>query len=227
MKKLIKKLLRENLDIINEIMTPTEGNEPHENGNANYIAIAQDDETDEFLVLWVELHKEDNNEHTYSYFFNLVDNEGNFSDRFYTREETDKYLPQEIKSSIIPLVKSMTTNLVNRIQPNIINRNAIEFLTLKGMERYDIISKLLQDEMGYKLIWQGKNPEGKQSWKFQKDGIETEMNEDTISEYYIPKPSTWLYDKEGHKRQFESMREVFFENMRIDKEKRLLRENNK
>ena len=88
------------------------------------------------------------------------------------------------------------------------------------MERYDIISKLLQDEMGYKLVWQGKNSEGKQSWKFEKDGHQTEMNEDTISEYYIPKASNWLKDIEGHKRIDEERSKVFFENMRIDEERR-------
>jgi len=47
-------------------------------------------------------------------------------------------------------------------------------------------SKLLQDEMGYELVWESKNSEGKQEWKFKKGDVETEMNEDTISEYYIP-----------------------------------------
>jgi hypothetical protein len=159
------------------------------------------------LVLWVELHEEDNGEHTYSYFFNLADNEGNFSDRFYTRAETAKYLPQEIKSSIIPMVKTMTINLIDRIQPNIINRNAVEFLTQKGMERYDIISKLLQDEMGYELFWQGKNSEGKQEWKFKKDGIVTEMNEETISEYYIPSADKWVESmKKAHIKLRESVK---------------------
>ena len=105
------------------------------------------------------------------------------------------------------MVKTMTTNIVNRIQPNIINRNAVEFLTQKGMERYDIISKLLQDEMGYELVWQGKNSEGKQEWKFKKDGVETEMNEDTISEYYIPSADKWKESmKKAHIKMIESIK---------------------
>lgn len=40
--------------------------------------------------------------------------------------------------------------------------------------------------MGYELVWESKNSEGKQEWKFKKGDVETEMNEDTISEYYIP-----------------------------------------
>lgn len=165
-------------------MIPTVGNESHENGNANYIVIAQDNETNNFLLLIVELQPE-NDEYIYSYCFQVFNNKSEkITNRLYTRAETAKYLPQEIKPTIIPLVKTMTTNIVNRIQPNIINRNAVEFLTQKGMERYDIISKLLQDELGYILIKQGKNYEGKQEWKFKKDGIETEMNEDTIEEKY-------------------------------------------
>ena len=196
-------------------MIPTSGNEPHEHGNANYIAIAQDDNTGKFLVLWVELNKEENSEYVYSYFFNIVDSHsGEMSNRFYTRAETAEYLPQEIKSSIIPLVKRMSVNLVNRIQPKIIKREAVEFLTQKGMERYDEISKLLQNEMGYKLVWQGKNSEGKAAWKFQKDGIETDMTEDTISEYYIPKALSYLYDVEKHKIIDKERVKVFCENLK-------------
>ena len=43
MKDLIKRLLRENLELIRELMIPTEGNEPHEHGDANYYVVAQDD----------------------------------------------------------------------------------------------------------------------------------------------------------------------------------------
>ena len=191
---------------IHEVMIPTEGNEPHEHGDANYIVVAQDDETEEFLVLWVELHGEDDG-YTYSYFFNIMDNNGKIGNRFYTRAETAKYLPMEIKSTIIPLVKKMTINLVNRIQPNIINRKATEFLTQKGMERYDEISKLLQDELGYTLIEQGKNEEGKESWKFQKNGVETELNEDTIGFFYTFNEERWVKSMEkAHLKLIESIK---------------------
>lgn len=59
------------------------------------------------------------------------------------------------------------------------------------MERYDIISKLIQDELGYTLIEQGKNSEGKESWKFQKNDVETELNEDTIGFFYTFNEERW------------------------------------
>jgi hypothetical protein len=55
------------MGIMNEIMTPNK-NKPHENNDNNYIVIAQDDKTNDFLLLIVELHKE-NSEHIFSYFF--------------------------------------------------------------------------------------------------------------------------------------------------------------
>ena len=54
------------------------------------------------------------------------------------------------------------------------------------MDRYDIISKLLQDELGYKLIHQGKDDENKHIWTFIKDNKTINMDENTISSYYIP-----------------------------------------
>lgn len=206
MKHFIKKLLREN--ILNEVMIPTIGNNFNEHGNANYFAIAQDNENQDFLVLWVELSNEENkSEYEYSYFFNVIDSDGNFSNRFYTREETAKYLPTEIKSTVIPLVKQMTINLVNRIQPNIIKRKATEFLTQNGMKRYDEISKLMQDELGYTIIKQGLNGEGKQSWVFQKNGIEHELNEDTIDFFYTFEEERWNKSMErAHQRLIESVK---------------------
>lgn len=85
------------------------------------------------------------------------------------------------------------------------------------MKRYDEITKLLQDEMGYELIWRGKNEQNKEAWKFKKDGFETEMNEDNISDYYIPKATKWIFDIEGHKTSFKHLKTVWEEHRRIDK----------
>lgn|ERR1035437_952854 len=184
MKTFIKHLLRENIGILSETMISTNNTEFHENGDTNYIAIAQDDNTKDFFVLWVELHKDDN-EYIYSYFFNVMNQSNDkIPPRLYTRNEVAKYLPSDIKQTIIPLVREMTVNLVNRVKPNIITRNTVEFLTQKSMKRYDEISQLLQNELGYDLIWQGKNDEGKQAWKFQKKGNEHELNEDNINHFY-------------------------------------------
>lgn len=226
MKRLIKRLLRENIGFLVETMIPVD-NEPHEHGELNYIAIAQDDKTNDFLLLWVELHKEDDG-FTYSYFFNVMDENGNQkTKRLYNRGETANYLPQDIKSRIIPLVKQMTINLVNRINPNIINRKAVEFLTQKAMKRYDEISQLLQDELGYTLIKQGKNEEGKQAWKFQKNGKEHELNEDTIGFFYTFNEERWRKNMEkANIKLMESIRPVWAEHRRIDEERRLIRPKN-
>ena len=140
----------------------------------------------------------------------------------YTRGETAKYLPMEIKSTVIPLVKQMTINLVNRIKPNIIRREATEFLTQNGMKRYDEISKLLQDELGYTLIEQGKNAEGKQLWKFKNGGVERELNEDNIlAVYQFESSDTGKTLKKAEKVFCENLKSVWVEHRRIDEERRL------
>jgi hypothetical protein len=183
MKKLIRKLLREYVLLLNETMVPI-NNEFHEHGDANYITIAQDDTTNNFLMLFVELHKEGNYQ-IYSYYFQVFNENGEaLTKRLYTREDTSKYLPQEIKGTIIPLVKEITINLINRIKPLIIKRTAMEDLNEKGMVRYNEISNLLQNELGYKLVWQGKDYDNKESWKFVRDGVEQELNESNIEKEY-------------------------------------------
>ena len=52
--------------------------------------------------------------------------------------------------------------------------------------KYDIISKLLQNELGYELINQGKDDENNHVWTFVKNGKTIDMNENTISSYYVP-----------------------------------------
>ena len=77
------------------------------------------------------------------------------------------------------------------------------------MERYDIMSKLLQDELGYTLIEQGKNSEGKESWKFQKNGVETELNEDTIGFFYTFNEERWIKSMEkAHIKLTESIKKT-------------------
>ncbi len=183
LKETIRRVLREEVMIITEVMIPT-SNDLHENGENNYIVIAQDDNSNDFLLLFVELHKE-NDGSVFSYYFQVF-NEGGIpiTKRLYKREDALKFLPQNIKTSIIPLVKQMTIRLINRLNPNIINRVSMEFLNNKMMGRYDEISELLQKELGYVLIWRGKNEEGKDVWKFRKNDIDTELTEETISHFY-------------------------------------------
>ena len=175
-----------NMRIIHEAMVPTYRDDYYEIGETNYMVIAQDDVTDDKLVLFAELHEE-NNYHTYSYFFVVFDRMVvNKTSRIYTRDRAAKYLPKEIKPTVIPTVLRMTKSLVNRIKPNVIKRQTIEPLTDEGMVRYEIISKMLQNELGYELINQGRDDENNHIWTFMKDGKTINMDENTISSYYIP-----------------------------------------
>lgn len=79
----------------------------------------------------------------------------------------------------------MTRDLVNRIKPNIIYREAMENLEGNSLKRYETITKILVDELGYKLVHQGKNNYGNESWKFLKNDIEHNLNEETIEEFYL------------------------------------------
>ena len=180
------------LNKIYEVMIPSHRDGYHELGETNYVVIAQDDITYDKLVLFTELHKE-NNYYIYSYFFDVFDKNGNKKTRrIYTRDKTSKYLPKEIKPNIIPLVLKMTKSLINRIKPDIIQRETSEYIPKEYMDRYDIISKLLQDDLGYKLINHDVGDNGHR-WIFSKDGKNIDMDENSILEYYSKRPS--VYDK--------------------------------
>jgi GTP-dependent phosphoenolpyruvate carboxykinase len=61
------------------------------------------------------------------------------------------------------------------------------------MKRYDIISQLLQDELGYKLLSHNMDKENKHRWTFVKDNKNIDLDENTILNHYIKRPS--YYDK--------------------------------
>ena len=225
MKRLIKQRLRENMDLLNETMIPTNNTNQHENNESNFITIAQDDKTKDFLLLAVELHEE-NDVFIYSYFFQVVTENGDRkTNRLYTRDETNQYLPQEIKKTIIPLVKQITINLVNRIKPKKIKRTAMEYLNEKGMVRYNEISSLLQNELGYKLIKQGKDEQGKESWLFMRNGVETNLTEDSIEEHYAFNSSNLGKSLSKANDLFaENLKKNWAEHRRLDEENKKLRE---
>jgi len=181
-----------NMRIIHEVMVPTYRDDYYEIGETNYMIIAQDDVTENKLVLFTELHKT-GDYYMYSYFFDVFDNKGNKKTRrMYTRDKAAKYLPKEIKPTIIPTVLKMTKSLINRIKPDIIQRETAEHIPEEHMNRYDIISKLLQDDLGYKLIDHTINS-GRHRWTFSKDGKNIDMDENSILEYYSKRPS--VYDE--------------------------------
>jgi hypothetical protein len=184
MRSLIRKILRENINLLDEVMIPV-SNEPHQNGENDYVVIAQDDKTNDFLLLFVELHNE-NDEHIFSYFLQVFNEEGiPLTKRLYKRYDAYEYLPAGLKPSIIPLVKKMTINLVNRVKPKIIKRVSVEKLNNKTMKRYDEITKLFQDILGYELTYKGEDDEGNDVWKFQNGDSKLEFDKKTLEEHYF------------------------------------------
>ena len=181
-----------NMKLIHEVMVPTYRDDYYEIGETNYMVIAQDDITDDKLVLFTELHKE-NNYHVYSYFFDIFDRNGNKkTSRIYTRDKASKYLPKEIKTTIIPTVLKMTKSLVNRIKPDIIQRETAEYIPEEHMKRYDVISKLLQSDLGYKLVDHKVDADGHR-WVFSKNGKNIDLDENTILDHFHKRPS--VYDE--------------------------------
>ncbi len=86
------------------------------------------------------------------------------------------------------------TNYVVIAQDDITYDKLVLFTELhkEYMDRYDIISKLLQDDLGYKLINHDVGDNGHR-WIFSKDGKNIDMDENSILEYYSKRPS--VYDK--------------------------------
>ena len=181
-----------NMKLIHEVMVPTHRDDYYEIGETNYMVIAQDDITDDKLVLFTELHKT-GDYYVYSYFFDVFDRKGNKkTSRIYTRDKAAKYLPKELKPTITPSVLKMTKSLINRIKPDIIQRETAEYIPEEHMDRYDIISKLLQDDLGYKLIDHKVDADGHR-WIFSKNGENIDLDENTILDHFHKRPS--VYDE--------------------------------
>jgi hypothetical protein len=177
---------------IYEVMVPSHRDDYYEIGETNYMVIAQDDVTDDKLVLFTELHKT-GDYYVYSYFFDVFDRKGNKKTRrMYTRDKAAKYLPKEIKPTITLSVLKMTKSLINRIKPDIIQRETAEYISEEHMDRYDIISKLLQDDLGYKLIDHKVDADGHR-WIFSKNGENIDLDENTILDHFHKRPS--VYDE--------------------------------
>jgi hypothetical protein len=60
----------------------------------------------------------------------------------------------------------------------------IQLLNNNTIKRFDEITNLLQNELGYILIWEGKDDEGKSVWKFQKNENINHLTEDTLEYFY-------------------------------------------
>lgn len=202
MKSFIKHRLRELL--LKEEMILTNYTDFAKEQYYDYIVIAKDEQNNDnhFLALVVKLQPYDMDRlelgYEFIYGFDIYDiNSNKVGKTLYTKTESSKFLPLNSKGKIIPYVIEMMKDLVNRIKPNIIYREAMESNIDKDNPRYQKITQILINELGYKLVHEGKNQYGNQSWKFIKEGNNLELNEQTIDEFYLHNMEARLnrYDK--------------------------------
>ena len=155
--------------------------------NANAIIVAKDKSNDyeTYLILSVTLDC-DNDVCDYSYGFSLHDKDFNkVKPYMYLKSEVDKYLPLELKGEIRQLIHDMTKNLIKRLQPKIIKREAMEKLNNDSLKRYNEITNLLINELGYELLKSGIN-DGINYWVFKKlNGEEISLNERNINTFEL------------------------------------------
>ena len=131
-------------------------------------AIAIDDNNDmyHYLVLFSALTPTVNKLHYhYSYGFTVHNKDWYVTTGpLYNRGDAAKYLPLDLYGKIIPLVLDMTKNLIKRINPPRIIRETMEALEGNSLKRYDKITDLLINELGYRMEKEGVTPEGKNYW---------------------------------------------------------------
>jgi hypothetical protein len=188
MKGFIKKILREGLfyeNMESDIRLPF-----IENGEHNYTVIATDKENDDehYLILNTSLLKLSNIRYELSFGLYVINKSlDKSSNYFYTREEVNKYLPNQLKGKVTPLVNEMSINLIKRIQPKSIEMQTTEKLEGDSLKRYDKIIDLLVNELNYKLIND-----------YEKDGIHywvfNVKNENNINEVILDEDSMLTYE---------------------------------
>jgi len=153
MRRFIKQLLRESLFF--ETMRPNIHEPFMENGEHNYTIIAIDDENEDeyYLVLNVNLLKINDIRNELSFGIYVVSKDlKKTSKYFYTREEVSKYLPNELRGKVMPLVNKMSSNLITRINPKSIEMQTAEKLSGDSLKRYEKIVEMLTNELGYVKI---------------------------------------------------------------------------
>jgi hypothetical protein len=188
MKGFIKKILREGLfyeNMESDVRLPF-----IENGEHNYTVIATDKENDDehYLILNTSLLKLSNIRYELSFGLYVINKSlDKSSNYFYTREEVNKYLPNQLKGKVTPLVNEMSINLIKRIQPKSIEMQTTEKLEGDSLKRYDKIIDLLVNELNYKLIND-----------YEKDGIHywvfNVKNENNINEVILDEDSMLTYE---------------------------------
>ena len=185
MRRFIKQLLRESLFF--ETMQPNIHEPFMENGEHNYAIIAIDNENEDehYLVLNVNLLKINDVRNELSFGIYVVSKDlKKTSKYFYTREEVSKYLPNELKGKVMPLVNKMASNLITRINPKSIEMQTAEKLSGDSLKRYEKIVEMLTNELGYvKINDYEKN--GIHYWVFNRNDKEEVFNEETILTYEL------------------------------------------
>lgn len=169
---------------LSEAMTTRIDDEFTERDYWNAIVIAVDDNNDfeHYLVLTVNLIPDTNKiKYILSYGFSLynvkTEKVGHY---LYNRNEVAKYLPTDLKGRISPIVINMLENLVNRIKPPIIHMTTEEILSGGSLKRYDNITDLLINKLGYILQDSGVNAFGKNYWVL----IDRNQKEITVDDSY-------------------------------------------
>lgn len=187
-KSLIKKLLRKHF--LREEMKPSVSKDFGQRGLQNIKLIATDDnsENEHYLMLLVNLEKQTNSIYEYTYgFYTLDKNENTTGKIMYRRDEVSKYLPQQLKGQIMSYIVDMTRDLIIRINPKQITRQTMERLEDDSLKRYEKITNLFVNELGYK---QKRHTEhnGLHEWLFVKnDGSEMTLNENELLNYKFSK----------------------------------------
>lgn len=166
MKWLIKKLLQEAMV---SFLNNWKNNLNCLDGTFNTL-ISKDDKTGDKLYLFVGFYSEDDKT-WYSYSFMLLDKDDNPLTRFLVkRNDVNKYLPDDIKNKklIFPIIENMTRKLLDSQLPNEIIRKTSEPLDGDSLKRYEIITNIMINEYGYKLIDKKKDSFGCTTWVLSK-----------------------------------------------------------
>lgn len=187
---------------INEAMVASPQIEYDERNNHYLAIIAIDTESNErYLVLSVNLTTTTNPSiYEYSYGFSVHDPQLQIVGPYlYGRSEVNKYIPVNLRGNVMPIILQMTEKLVNKIRPNIIQRKTVEALSGDSLKRYDKITSLLVDTLGYKVKNEWVDMEGKTHW----DMIRRDSTEISVDENYV------LTENENYLVELEkTMREV-------------------
>jgi hypothetical protein len=193
MKNLIRKIIKE--ELISEIDNWQKNLQEFENGNVITCLISKDSENGDRLFLFVGFNRI-NNFTYYSYSFIVVDeNNNNKTDYMVSKNEVLKYLPKNIRNKklIFPIIEEMTRKLLNNKLPEEIIRKTSEPIIGSSLLRYDMITKIMTEEYGYKVTKEFIDDYGNREWVLSKIS-KTEKNKNMNEEYVVKDTELSYYD---------------------------------